>query len=95
MYACLMFGKPRCLSVLGEEYTMFTHGNQWAAGYAVKRFKSKIIRRLSDRDNFMSWRKTHKMLMRLKIARKELRKLVSRVSLEVNANRKRMAKLAM
>ena len=90
-----MFGKPRCLSVLGEEYTMFTHGNQWAAGYAVKRFKSKIIRRLSDRDNFMSWRKTHKMLMRLKIARKELRKLVSRVSLEVNANRKRMAKLAM
>ena len=74
---------------------MFTHGNQWAAGYAVKRFKSKIIRRLSDRDNFMSWRKTHKMLMRLKIARKELRKLVSRVSLEVNANRKRMAKLAM
>jgi len=95
MYACLMFGKPRCLSVLGEEYTMFTHGNQWAAGYAVKRFKSKIIRRLSDRDNFMSWRKTHKMLMRLKIARKEFRKLEWRVAEETHSRRKYAKKLAM
>ena len=95
MYISSTFGKPRFLSVLDEKYFEFTQNTEWEAEDAVKGFKNKIIRRLSDRDNFMSWRKTHKMLMRLKIARKELRKLVSRVSLEVNANRKRMAKLGM
>jgi hypothetical protein len=95
MYISSTFGKPRFLSVLDEKYFEFTQNTEWEAEDAVKGFKNKIIRRLSDRDNFMSWRKTHKMLMRLKIARKEFRKLEWRVAEETHSRRKYAKKLAM
>ena len=95
MYTCLRFGEPRFLSVLDEKYTTFTHGTEGNAKDAVKSFKNKIFRRLSDRDTFMSWKKTHKMLMRLKVARKELRKLEWRVAYETDARRKYARKIGM
>ena len=85
-----IFGETPGLVILGEKYTTFTRNSESDAEDAVKSFKHKILFRLSNRDSFVSWKKTYKMLMRLKVARKEFRKLEMRVDYEKCCNRKRM-----
>jgi hypothetical protein len=83
----------KVLYVLGERYTNFSafwHAESDAAG-AVERLKQKIIRRLSDRDSFVSWKKTHLMLRQLKKARRDFRRLETRVAYQKSCDRKTAA----
>ncbi len=79
------------LFVLGEKYTTFDRDAEDDAETAVKSFKHKILRRLSNRGSFVSWKKTHKMLMQLKRARKEFAILEFRVDYEKCCDCKRAA----
>jgi hypothetical protein len=85
----------KVLYVLGERYTNFTDfGNaEDDAADAVESLKQKIIRRLSDRDSFVSWKKTHMMLrlLNLKNARQDFRRLETRVAYQKSCDRKRAA----
>lgn len=80
-----IFGTTQALAVFLEKNSVRYAGN------AVERIKHKILSRLSKRNSFVSWKKTYKMLMRLKIERKELRKLEMRADYEKCCRRKMMA----
>jgi hypothetical protein len=77
--------------VLGEKYS-FTRQSESEAEDAIKNFKHKILRRLGDRDCFIGWKKTQKMLNQLKVERKQFRKLEMCVDFEMHSYRKMMRK---
>jgi hypothetical protein len=86
--------RAKVLYVLGKRYTNFSHSKHADSDAAddVERLKQKILRRLSDRGSFVSWKKTHMMLRLLKNGRKEFRKLEERVDYEQCCIRKSAAR---
>ena len=67
--------------VLNRRYAEFSYKAEYDARSDIESLKQTIIRRLSDRDSFVSWKKTHMMLRQLKKGRKEFRQLEERLSL--------------
>jgi hypothetical protein len=84
-------GPAKVVYVLNKRYTEFSYKAEYDARSDIESLKQKIIRRLSDRGSFMSWKKTHMMLRLLKKGRKEFRQLEERLSYETWCNRKRAA----
>ena len=82
----------KVLYVLEKRYTSFSDNAECDARSDVERFKHKILRRLSHRASFVSWKKTHMMLRMLKKGRKEFRKLEERVDYEQCCIRKSAAR---
>jgi hypothetical protein len=60
--------------VLNRRYAEFSYKAEYDARSDIESLKQTIIRRLSDRDSFVSWKKTHMMLRQLKKGRKQLKK---------------------
>ena len=84
-------GPAKVVYVLNRRYTEFSYDEEYAARSDIESLKQTIIRRLSDRDSFVSWKKTHMMLRQLKKGRKQFRQLEERMDYERCCNRKRAA----
>ena len=85
-------GPAKVVYVLNRRYTEFSYTAESDARSDIESLKQTIIRRLSDRDSFVSWKKTHLMLRQLKKGRKQFRQLEERMDYERCCNRKSAAR---